>query len=233
HSLLTSAAIARGPMPPISNIAVWHTIALELLIFCVLTPFLRVRGWTLGRLGIRPSLRGCLDGVVLAIAAYALYFGLAVTVASVWPAVAHALAQTRLVGHGLSWAAIAAGSIINPFYEEIFVCGYVISVLTERRAGAAMALPGSMRQDGTEAVGGDLSSAGRPYSAQAAGLATAVNVSAAIRLSCHLYQGVAGVLTAVPVGLLFGAWFARTRRLWPLIVAHAVLDLVALAAGAR
>jgi membrane protease YdiL (CAAX protease family) len=156
-----------------------------------------------GAPGIRPSFRGCLQGCALALVAYVLYVGFAVVVGGSWPEVARALAATRLLGGGLSWTTVIVASVINPFYEEIFVCGYVISVLAEPRAGAA----------------------------QAVGLATAVNVSALIRLSYHLYQGVAGVLAVVPLGLLFALWFARTRQLWPLIVAHAILDFVALARG--
>ena len=233
RSLVNSAAIARSPRLPISDIAVWHTIFLELIVLSVLVPFLRMRGWTLARLGLRPSPRGCVDGIGLAVAAYGLYFGFAVLVASVWPAVAHALAQTHIVSKGLSWAAIIVGSLINPFYEEIFVCGYVISVLTERRTRAVAAIAKVVGEGEVEAAGVEAVRAARPLNVQTASLATAVNISAAIRLSYHLYQGVAGVLALVPIGLLFGIWFARTRRLWPLIVAHAILDFVGFAAGSR
>lgn len=56
-----------------------------------------------------------------------------------------------------------------------------------------------------------------------------VNVSVLIRLLYHLYQGAAGVLEIIPLGLVFAIWFARTGRLWPLVVAHAIFDLVGLA----
>lgn len=56
----------------------------------------------------------------------------------------------------------------------------------------------------------------------------AVNVSAAIRLSYHLYQGPVGVISVLPLGLLFGWWYARSGRLWPLIAAHAMIDVFAL-----
>jgi len=59
---------------------------------------------------------------------------------------------------------------------------------------------------------------------------TAINVSIAIRLSYHLYQGPIGVLNIIPLGLIFAFWYARTGRLWPLIVAHAIFDLVGLLA---
>jgi len=55
-----------------------------------------------------------------------------------------------------------------------------------------------------------------------------VNVSTALRLAYHLYQGPLGVLSAVPTGLIFAFWFARTKRLWPIIGAHILMDTVAL-----
>jgi membrane protease YdiL (CAAX protease family) len=218
--------------PPITDIALWGTILFELVLFSLLVPFLRVRGWTLARLGIQPSLRGCLQGGVLALAAYALYWGFAVLVGSVWPEVARALAETRIVGVGLSWSTIVVASSINPFYEEIFVCGYVIAVLTQQRDEAVIAEATGTEQGEVGSAGTEAANAVRPVPEQGVSLATAVNISAAIRLSYHLYQGVAGVLAVVPLGLLFAYWFARTRQLWPLIVAHAILDFAGLAVGA-
>ena len=113
----------------------------------------------------------------------------------------------------------------------MFVCGYLISVLTERRPGAAVAPVRIAAAGEVESTGADVVRAPTSAPVQAVSLATAVNISAAIRLSYHLYQGVAGVLAVVPTGLLFGIWFVRTRQLWPLIVAHAVIDFVGLAAG--
>ncbi len=228
HSLITPPATAPGSTPPISDNGLWGTILFELLLFSLLLPFLRLRGWTPARLGIQPSLRGCLQGAVLAIAAYGLYFAFAMLIVGVWPEVGQALAATPLVGGNLSWTTILVVSSINPFFEEIFVCGYVISVFTQPRDETVVARgTGQGESAGIEAV-----SAVRPLGVQAVSMATAVNISAAIRLSYHFYQGVAGVIAVVPVGLLFGYWFARTRQLWPLIVAHAILDFVGLASGA-
>jgi membrane protease YdiL (CAAX protease family) len=56
----------------------------------------------------------------------------------------------------------------------------------------------------------------------------AINVSVALRLLCHLYQGVQSVVFILPLGLLFGYWYARTGKLWPLIVAHSLGDFGAL-----
>lgn len=50
----------------------------------------------------------------------------------------------------------------------------------------------------------------------------------------HAYQGPTGVLVSASIGLVFGLLYLRLRSLWPLIVAHGVIDtigLIALYAG--
>lgn len=232
RALLAPVVIDHRAAPPISNAGVWSVVLLELILLSLLLPFLRVRGWTLARLGIRPSLKGCLQGLGLALAAYALYFAFAELAAGAWPAVAQALSQTRLVGGGLSWTTISVASIVNPFYEEVFVCGYLISVITERYPSTVVAPAGIAGVGEVDSVGSNAVSAPTPTTVQAISATTAVNISTGIRLSYHLYQGVAGVLALVPTGLLFAIWYVRTRQLWPLIVAHAIWDFVGLSAGA-
>lgn len=51
--------------------------------------------------------------------------------------------------------------------------------------------------------------------------------SAVLRGSYHLYQGFGGFLGNVVMGLVFGRLWQRTNRLWPLVIAHALLDVVA------
>ena len=50
-----------------------------------------------------------------------------------------------------------------------------------------------------------------------------LNLSIAIRVLVHIFQGVTGVIVMVPLGLIFGFWYLRTGRLWPLILAHTIL----------
>jgi len=54
----------------------------------------------------------------------------------------------------------------------------------------------------------------------------AVLVSALIRGSYHTYQGIGGFVGNLVMGLLFGWWFTRTRRVLPLVIAHSVIDIV-------
>jgi membrane protease YdiL (CAAX protease family) len=61
-----------------------------------------------------------------------------------------------------------------------------------------------------------------------AGIHMAINVSVAIRLLYHLYQGVVGVIAIIPMGLIFAYWYARGGSLWALIIAHIFLDIIGL-----
>lgn len=56
------------------------------------------------------------------------------------------------------------------------------------------------------------------------GAGVAITTSAVIRFVCHLYQGPVATVTILPVGLLFAFVYWRWRRLWPLVVAHALAD---------
>jgi membrane protease YdiL (CAAX protease family) len=44
----------------------------------------------------------------------------------------------------------------------------------------------------------------------------------------HVYQGLGAALAIFCLGLLYAAYFHRTRRLWPLILAHALFDMTQL-----
>ncbi len=54
-----------------------------------------------------------------------------------------------------------------------------------------------------------------------------IGTSAVVRASYHLYQGIGGLLGNLVMGVLFGWLFVRWGRVLPLIVAHALIDIVA------
>ena len=57
--------------------------------------------------------------------------------------------------------------------------------------------------------------------------AHAIILSAVLRGSYHLYQGLGGFLGNAAMGVVFGILFYRWRRVTPFIVAHALIDTVA------
>ena len=58
------------------------------------------------------------------------------------------------------------------------------------------------------------------------GARTAVLFSVLGRLSVHTYQGTEHILPITAWAVLFGLWYRYHRSVWPLIVAHAMIDLV-------
>jgi membrane protease YdiL (CAAX protease family) len=54
----------------------------------------------------------------------------------------------------------------------------------------------------------------------------ALAAASVLRGSYHLYQGYGGFIGNAVMGLIFGWWFQRTRRVWPLVIAHFVIDAV-------
>lgn len=166
-------------------------ILMELVLFALLAPLLWARGWRPAMLGLEFSWQDLRMGFMLFqlcfIGSALLMSGAALLAEGTGPW------WERMEGAQLSVLAILAVSIVNPIFEEVFVCGYVIRALERTR-----------------------------------GTSFAVNASVALRASYHLYQGALGVLGIIVIGLILGWWFARKGRLWPVILAHGLLDLVAL-----
>jgi membrane protease YdiL (CAAX protease family) len=101
--------------------------------------------------------------------------------------------SVRQAANDITLPTLVAASIVNPIYEELFLCGYIVTALKDR-----------------------------------VGFWSAVNTSIAIRLVCHLYMGGKAALFILPLGFVFTYYYARSNRLWPLVIAHAVIDALGL-----
>lgn len=62
--------------------------------------------------------------------------------------------------------------------------------------------------------------------AESSGAAFAITLSATIRFLCSIEQGPISATTILPMSIIFGIVYWRWRRVWPLIVAHGVLDFM-------
>ena len=54
-----------------------------------------------------------------------------------------------------------------------------------------------------------------------------VVLSSLIRGSYHLYQGFGGFIGNIVMGLVFGWLYLKTGRVWPLVIAHTIMDIFA------
>jgi membrane protease YdiL (CAAX protease family) len=194
-ALLAPKTVLPHSVGSITNGYLNKLVLYELVILLCLGTFLRARGWTLQKIGLTPSVRDTLAGIALTLGGYAAHLAVLLPLLMVLPALAAApQIATQLVRESLDINTILAVSVVNPIFEEVFVCAYIVTALKERR-----------------------------------GVTLAVNVSTALRVTYHLYQGPLGVLGVAPIGLIFAYWYARTNRLWPVIVAHGAIDLIGLA----
>jgi membrane protease YdiL (CAAX protease family) len=55
----------------------------------------------------------------------------------------------------------------------------------------------------------------------------AVAISATLRGSYHLYQGLGGFFGNAAMGVIFAVLFLRWKRATPMIIAHTLIDAVA------
>jgi uncharacterized protein len=62
------------------------------------------------------------------------------------------------------------------------------------------------------------------------GVGVAALVSVGLRTLVHAYQGPLAVITILPLGVVFTWYYVRSGRLWPVVVAHTVQDLLVLGA---
>lgn len=166
-------------------------VVYELSILAVLAAFLVIRGWNREQLGLVPRWSDLWIAVALGVGAYLAFLAVWYTLGQAVPGAAEI--EEGVIRRNLTVGTILIVSIVNGLFEEVFVCGYVISSLRKTRS-----------------------------------VLFAVNVSIAIRLAYHLYQGPAGVISIVPIGLVFAHWFARTGRLWPVVIAHCLFDIFCL-----
>jgi membrane protease YdiL (CAAX protease family) len=58
------------------------------------------------------------------------------------------------------------------------------------------------------------------------GRSNALGISLLVRMLYHIYQGPVGVLSIAVVGLVLSLFYLRTGRLFPVVVAHVIADVV-------
>jgi membrane protease YdiL (CAAX protease family) len=185
-----------GPLSFFTSNQLYGIVIYELSLAPVVISILYMRGWRLADFPLGVSRGVTMLGVCIAIATVAGDWVITLILKGLFHNIGSALDayDSYVPLGGPSFLSVVALSIVNPVYEEVFVCGYVIAVLKQRF-----------------------------------GVTTAVNMSVAIRVMYHLYQGLAAFPFHAMYGLIQAYVFARYGKLWPLIVSHAILDFYALA----
>lgn len=166
-------------------------IIYEIIIFAFVWTFLAMREWNFNMLGFNPGIKDTIVGLLLAPLLYGIYWAILNLTVLVFPALESSIMNTNIIESDISIITVVLVSIINPIFEELFVCAYVIESLKNIK-----------------------------------GISFAINVSILLRILYHLYQGIPGLILIIPLGILFSFWYAKTKRLWPIIVVHGIFDFI-------
>lgn len=194
--IVSSIEWAMAPPQPIPTTAgdLRYLMLTEISIGGPLALFLWLRGWRPAQFGFaRPSWRDLWHPALLLAAVFLgswFSYGAAIAIRPEFEA-----SPFQLDEAGVPLFLNISFSLLNAFYEELFVCAYVIAAW------------------------------------RGADMWTAIGISSIMRLSYHLYQGPLAIAMIFPFGVLFAWYFARQRRLAPIVIAHAVLDVIALSQG--
>jgi membrane protease YdiL (CAAX protease family) len=58
------------------------------------------------------------------------------------------------------------------------------------------------------------------------GMWAAVIISALVRTVLHVHLGTSGMACVLAIGVMFGLFYWKLRQLWPLVVAHILVDII-------
>jgi membrane protease YdiL (CAAX protease family) len=117
--------------PAISEAALQFLLIYEGLVSAVICTFLIRRGWSAQRLGLAPNVVDTLIGIGLAAGFYVIYVTIWIALAALDVRPTYLGSKGSLVAGHLSVAIVLAVSLLNAAFEEIFVCGYIVTVARE------------------------------------------------------------------------------------------------------
>ena len=133
------------------------------------------------------------------------------------------------LGSGAVLATVVGGTGLG-LYPAVHALGLNLTVVPEALPAVWWRIPVLLLSAGQNAVLEEVLVAGyllHRLRQLGWGDGQALAVSAALRGSYHLYQGIGGFVGNAVMGLLFGRLCQRWGRVGPLIVAHTLIDAVA------
>ncbi len=143
----TAAVVFDWPEPAYTDDELLSLVGWELGVLALVGVLLRARGWALRDLGLEFSWKQTAGGVGLYFAVHATWVLLFSGFTLLPPLAAAALAAGALadgtVEAASTWPVILLVSVVNPFYEELLVVGYLVRAFERcglRRAFAASVL---------------------------------------------------------------------------------------------
>jgi membrane protease YdiL (CAAX protease family) len=166
------------------SIIIFEIVALALIVY-----FLKLRGWKKEDFNLEFTLKLIWTGLLIMFVKNIISNG-SYKVFEYFNVLDKSTAEHVQFGLEANWISILLIVIINSFYEEFILIGYLFKRLHNLH----------------------------PY--------LVILISLIIRESYHTYQGWMSLIVIIPIGLVFGYYYAKHRKLWPVIFAHAFTNLI-------
>lgn len=139
----TAAVLADFPTPVFSDAGLLNITIFEIISLALAGAVLYVRGWRLRDFNLRPSWTGILVGLLLFGATLIFHVGIWDLFKVDAPEKTFLAEMAVAVSVGLPIALLS--SVVNGFYEELFLTGYLLKALQGAGAGVALGVSALVR----------------------------------------------------------------------------------------
>jgi len=174
----------------LTNQSMYFIVLFELVALFIILYILRIRGLGLNDFNLTFSFRLVLVAVLLLLTSkvFSILIYKLIDISNVTNEVSTAHIQYELEA---KWISITLVIIINSFYEEFLLIGYLFRRLEKYHP------------------------------------ALVIGISLLLRESYHTYQGWISLIGIVSMGLVFGYYYFKYKKMWPVILAHSFNNLFA------
>ncbi len=164
-------------------------IIYEIIAFLIIAYILKVRGWTLNDFHLRFTYRLIWIGILLLFAKNVIG-NASISLLELFNVADEKLLNHVQFGYKSGWISIILIVLINSFFEEFILIGYLFKRLEKYHS------------------------------------IFIIGFSMVIRELLHTYQGWISLFSIVPMSLVFGYYYYRYKKLWPLVIAHGFSNLL-------
>src|SRR5262249_3860906 len=126
-------ALSLRPEPSISDAHLGFVLVYESVVLVALSLFLHVRGWTPEHVGLAPHPRDFPAAFAMAIGLYVAYLLMLLLAMGFFTQLRDPASSISAARPTMGVVNVLAISVVNPLFEEVFVCGYIVAALRERR----------------------------------------------------------------------------------------------------
>lgn len=181
--------IGKTEFLPFGNFGLYTTVIYEVIALIIIGIILKSRNWKLSDFHLNFKVKMIFIALLLLII-YTIIVRLAIFSLEQFNIIQPEAIGKTSISVSANWISIGLIVIVNSFYEEFLLVGYLFKKLEKYNA------------------------------------VFIIGFSMLIRFSLHTYQGWISLITISSLGLVFGIYYLKFKKLWPLVIAHGFYNLI-------